>query len=470
VEWAIASHSMKWIKTIRVRFALWVTALILAFLAMFGAGVYYTFSRSLYGTIDDALLLSAQQILASFSEEDGSLEFPLPEENPPHLMEFQAFTQRGLTLTILSSQGEVLEAVGPQVLEPLPIPRSAAQPVFQTIAEANEADRMRVYTLPVIESGHILGWIQTVQSLREAEQSLARLRTVLLIGGGLLSLLAGFAGYFLAARALIPIDKITHAAHRISTEDLSARLNLPDNGDEVSRLANTFDEMLARIESGFARERQFTADASHELRTPLTVMQTILSYIREKERPAKEYRQALDDLAEETDRLQGLVEDLLQLARGERGLELNREPVELATLLADVADSLRPLAENKGLTLTCLLPPSLVISGDMDLLIRLVVNLLDNAIKYSQRGSITLAAEEKAEWAVIMADDTGIGIPREHLPHIFERFYTVDASRSSNGNGLGLSIARQIVEAHRGRIDVQSEVNQGTKFTVRLPK
>ena len=461
---------MKWIKTIRVRFALWATALILAFLATFGAGVYFTFSRSLYGTVDDALVLSAQQVLASISEDDGRYEMPLPDANAPHLAEFQAFTQRGQTLIILASDGKVLEAVGPYGLEPLPVAESLSQPAFQTIAEANEVDRIRVYTLPVIESGQVLGWVQTVQSLGGAEESLDRLRTVLLIGVGLLSLLAGFAGYFLAARALSPIDKITNTARRISTEDLSARLSLPDNGDEISRLANTFDEMLARIESGFDRERQFTADASHELRTPLTAMQTILSFIRERERPAKEYRQALDDLAEETDRLQGLVEDLLQLARGERGLELNREKIDLAILLGDVADSLRPLAENKRLTLTCNLPPSLVISGDMDLLIRLIVNLLDNAIKYTEHGSITVSAEEKSESALIKVDDTGIGIPTRHLPHIFERFYTVDASRSSNGTGLGLSIARQIVEAHNGRIEVQSETDRGTRFVVHLPK
>jgi heavy metal sensor kinase len=291
-----------------------------------------------------------------------------------------------------------------------------------------------------------------------------------LIGTSLLSLLAGFAGYFLAARALTPIDKITNTARRISTEDLSARLHLPENGDEVSRLANTFDEMLQRIESGFAREHQFTADASHELRTPLTAMQTILNFVREKERTTMEYRQALDDLAEETDRLQGLVEDLLQLARGERGLELNRETIDLATLLNDVADSLRPLAENKGLALNCHLPSSLVISADMDLLIRLIVNLLDNAIKYTERGSITLTAELKDPWAVIRVSDTGIGIPPKHLPHIFERFYTVETSRSSSGTGLGLSIARQIVEAHGGRLEVQSEASSGTTFTVRLPK
>jgi heavy metal sensor kinase len=461
---------MKWIKTIRVRFALWATALILAFLATFGAGVYFTFSRSLYGTVDDALVLSAQQVLASLSEDDGSLEMPRPDASAPHLAEFNAFTQRGLTLMLLSSTGGILEAIGPRAGEPLPIPQSLSQPAFQTLAEANEVDRIRVYVLPVMESGKVLGWVQSMQSLGAAEESLDRLRTVLLIGIGLLSLVAGFAGYFLAARALTPIDQITNAARRISTEDLSARLNLPDHGDEVSRLANTFDEMLARIESGFARERQFTADASHELRTPLTAMQTILSVVREKDRPARDYRQALDDLAEETDRLQGLVEDLLQLARGERGLELNRETIELAALLEDVADSLRPLAENKGLTLTCKLPASLIVSGDVDLLIRLIVNLLDNAIKYTERGTITLSAKETESYALIEVEDTGIGIPPEHLPHIFDRFYTVDISRSSNGTGLGLSIARQIVEAHGGRLEVQSEVNRGTRFTVRLPK
>jgi heavy metal sensor kinase len=461
---------MKWIKTIRVRFALWTTALILAFLAALGAGVYFTFSRSLYGTVDDELVLSAQQVLASLSEDDGGFEMPVPDANAPHLAEFNAFTQRGLTLIIFSSNGKILEAVGPHGSEPLPVSQSLAQPEFDTIAEANEVDRIRVYTLPVTDGGQVLGWIQSMQSLGGAEESLDRLRTVLLIGTSLLSLLAGFAGYFLAARALTPIDKITNTARRISTEDLSARLNLPDNGDEVSRLANTFDEMLQRIESGFAREHQFTADASHELRTPLTAMQTILNFIREKERTTPEYRQALDDLAEEADRLQGLVEDLLQLARGEKSLELHRERIDLAMLLNDVAESLRSLAENKGLRLNCHLPPSLILSGDMDLLIRLIVNLLDNAIKYTERGSITLAAEEKEAWAVIEVADTGIGIPPGHLPHIFERFYTVESSRSSSGTGLGLAIARQIVEAHGGRIEVQSEARSGTTFTVRLPK
>ena len=461
---------MKLIRTLRARLALSVTALILAFLAAFGGGIYFTFSRSLYTEVDDTLSLSAEQVLASLFEDNNTIQMLTPDPNATHLAEFNAFTQRGVTLIVFSSEGEIMEAAGPYSQEPPHVTQSSLQPSFQTISETQQNDRIRVYTMPILEAEHVLGWIQSMQNLGSTEETLDRLRTMLLVGTGLLSLLAGFAGYFLAGRALTPIDEITDTARRISTEDLSARLDLPDTGDEVSRLANTFDQMLARIESGFARERQFTSDASHELRTPLTAMKTILNVMREGERPAHEYREALDDLAEETDRLQGLVESLLQLARGEKGLKLQREEIDLSLLLADVADSLRPLADNKHLALTYDLPPSLVISGDTDQLIRLIVNLLDNAIKYTEQGTITLSAQERDEYAVIEVADTGIGIPPEHVPHIFKRLYTVDPARSSGGAGLGLSIAKQIVHAHRGRIEVQSEAGNGTRFMVYLPK
>jgi heavy metal sensor kinase len=461
---------MKLIRTLRARFALSLTALILAFLATFGGGIYFTFSRSEYSEVEDTLSLSAEQVLASLHEDNGSVQMLTQDPNATHLAEFNAFTQRGVTLIVLSSDGEILEALGPYRDAPVPVSEVRSQPVFQTLRETDQHDPIRVYILPILEGGHVLGWIQSMQSLGGAEEVLDRLRTVLLTGIGVLSLLAGFAGYFLAGRALAPINEITDTARRISTEDLTARLDLPDTGDEVSRLANTFDEMLARIESGFARERQFTSDASHELRTPLTAMKTILNVMRDGERPTQEYREALDDLAEETDRLQGLVENLLQLARGEKGLKLHKEEFDLSLLLADVADSLRPLADNKQLTLTCNLPPSLVISGDTDQLIRLIVNLLDNAIKYTEQGTVTVSARASEGNAIIEVADTGIGISREHLPHIFKRLYTVDPARSSGGAGLGLSIARQIVQAHGGRIKVQSDVGNGTKFTVSLPK
>lgn len=453
---------MNRLKTLRVRFAIWVTLLILAFLGIFGFGIHFSLSRTLYATVDDALLLSAEQLRTSLNPQSLSLDVS-PDT-------FASFTQRGVKLLVLAQDGASLQAIGASNQDPFP-----AKSGFQSIPETNEVDRIRVYTLPVIMNGQTVGWVQTLQSLGGVEESLDQLRTLLILGSAILSLLAGFAGYFLAARALAPIDQITHTAHRISTEDLSARLNLPDTGDEVSRLANTFDEMLERIESGFARERQFTANASHELRTPLTAMQTILQFTRERERSISDYRQALDDLAEETNRLQGLVEALLDLARNEGRVDIQLEEIDLSLLLADVADSLRPLADQKRIALETDLPPSLVISADPDQLIRSIVNLLDNAIKYTEQGSVNLSARQEGDYALIEVADTGIGIPAEHLPHIFERFYRVEPSRSTSGVGLGLAIAEQIVRCHGGRLEVQSQTypqedaGGGTRFTVHLP-
>jgi signal transduction histidine kinase len=282
---------------------------------------------------------------------------------------------------------------------------------------------------------------------------------------------AALGGYFLSARALEPINHITQTALRIADGyDLSARLNLPDTGDEVSRLAATFDAMLARLNDSFHRERQFTADASHELRTPLAAMQAILGVVREGERPAGEYRQALDDLAEETSRLRSLTEDLLHLARGENHSTITQEHVLLSDLLNDVADSLRPLAESKGLALHCQIQEGLTITGDTDALVRLFVNLLDNAIQYTNRGSITLTAHLETSGMDVEVTDTGIGISSEHLPHIFDRFYRVDPARSSRGARLGLAIASQIALAHGGRLAVHSVPDIGSTFTIHFPQ
>lgn len=458
---------MKWIKTIRIRFALWATVLILAILAAFGSFVYFNLSLSLHSAVDESLFLSASQTAATLNVDNGQIT--PPEAITPDETGAQAFTERGLTLVVLAKDGTILQAAGPLQAVPVAINSDNTQAELRTNPAVGNEDPTRVYILPVLDNGKIVGWVQALQSLGSVQDSLNSLLTALLFGGGLLGLFAGFAGYFLAARALAPIDGITNAARRISTADLSARLNFPDTGDEVSRLATTFDEMLARLESGFQRERQFTADASHELRTPLAAMQAILSVVREGKRPVAEYRQALDDLAEETDRMRMLVGDLLKLARGENGLKLQLETVNLSTLLSDVADSLRPLASAKNLALNCALPSGLVTRGDTDQLIRLFVNLIDNAIKYTEKGVITVSAEQTGHNIRVSFADTGIGIPPEHLDHIFERFYRVETARSTGGAGLGLAIAQQIVRAHSGEIAVESRPNVGTKFTIQLP-
>jgi len=457
--------------TLRVRFALWVAGLLLGVLAAFGTFVYLSLKQGLEASIDDSLRLSASQAIASINVENSQIDFSdtLPENDPTLNLR-----ERGLTLRILDPAGQVLQAFGPYRALPVETSSLAAvqggQPGFVTLSDPLEGDPVRVYTAPIVENNRLVGVLQVAQSLDGVGETLDRLLSALLLGGPLLVLSAAFGGYLLAARALAPIDHITRTARRISAEDLSARLNLPATGDEVGRLTATFDEMLARLDDSFRRERRFTADASHELRTPLAAMQTILGVVRERRRRPQEYEQALADLAEETDRLRALTEELLYLARGDADQPAIRETVDLSILLRDVADSLCPLAEAKGLTLTCNVPAGLTLPGDSDALIRLFVNLLDNAVKYTERGRIDVAARADTDGLHVSVADTGIGIPPEHLSHIFERFYRVDQSRSGRGVGLGLAIALETARAHGGTLEVDSSPGVGTTFTVFLPR
>ena len=456
--------TVKWPKTLRARFALWIAGLFLAVLTVFGAYVYASLARGLSAALDDSLSLNASQVVAGLNIDNGQLILPDSLSEAPENADLRA---RGLMVRLLTPQGQILQSFGPYGALPVSL---TSTPTFATLVDPASGTNVRVYAAPVEDNNRLIAIVQVAQSLAEVQATLRRLLTTLLVSVPLLVAVAGLSGYLLAARALAPIDGITRTARRISAEDLSARLGLPASDDEVGRLAETFDAMLARLDDSFQRERQFTTDASHELRTPLTAMQAILGVIREKRRAPEEYEQALADLAEETDRLQTLTENLLRLARGETRSLVAHAPVDLAALLRDVTDSLRPLAEAKALTLVCDVPDTLPLTGDSDDLIRLFVNLLDNAVKYMERGGITVSAVPRPDHRLsIRVADTGIGIPAEQLPFIFDRFYRADSSRASPGTGLGLPIALEITRAHSGTIEVASQRGKGTTCVVLLP-
>jgi heavy metal sensor kinase len=455
---------MKRIKTLRVRFALWTSGLFLLILTVFSAYVYGNMARGLYASVDDSLALNAAQVVGALNINNSQLILPDSFIETPDNGDLQT---RGFTVRILSPQQEILQAFGPY--QALPFPTAKNAPSFITYVDKASNDSVRVYTTPVEDNNHLVAYVQVAQSLESTGDTIQRLLTTLLVSVPILVLVAGLSGYFLASRALAPIDEITRTARHISAQDLSARLNMPALDDEVGRLAQTFDEMLVRLDDSFQRERQFTNDASHELRTPLAAMQAILGVIREKRRAPEEYEQALHDLNEEADRLRTLVENLMHLARGEKRSNNLHEIINLSTLISDVADSLRPLAEAKNLTLACEIPENLTVLGDSDELIRLFVNLLDNGIKYTERGQITINASRSGKDIVVKVADTGIGIRPEHLPYIFDRFYRVEEARTMRGAGLGLAIAKEIVHAHHGEIEVQSKIGQGTIFVLCLP-
>ncbi|MBI3737578.1 MAG: HAMP domain-containing protein [Chloroflexi bacterium] len=454
------------LNSLRFRFALWVGGFLLVSLLLFGAYVYASMSRNINAAVDDALRLSATQSMGTLNVGNGRiiLADSLPENNE----DMGTLRARGFTVRFLDANGALLGGFGANWDRPLSVKPGAQASFSTTVNESGEANT-RVFTLPVMDNNQIVGYVQTSQSLESVQQTLEQLQLSLLLGIPFLTLLAALGGYFLAGRALKPVDEITNTARRISAEDLSARLNLPDSGDELGRLASTFDEMLARLDNSFRRERQFTSDASHELRTPLAAMQTIIGVTRSRKRTSAEYEKALDDLGEETNRLRSLTEDLLMLARGEQPITAQRERVDLSALLEDVAESLTPLAEAKGLSMECRVQPNLTVRGNRDGLIRLFVNLVDNAIKFTELGSVTVSTQVEAGAIRISVSDTGRGISPEHLDHIFDRFYRADTSRTQTGAGLGLAIARQIVLAHKGEITVTGKVGEGTRITVSLP-
>jgi signal transduction histidine kinase len=293
----------------------------------------------------------------------------------------------------------------------------------------------------------------------------------MLAAGVVVGLVLMLAGWWVVHLGLRPIRDVTEVADAITRGDRDRRVAVETSGTEAAHLARAFNVMLDEHAASEDQLRQFVADASHELRTPLAAIQTILSSTLARQRAPAEYEQVLADLGQETERLRTLVEGLLHLAHSDAARPVAMDIVNLSNLLVDVTDSLRPLAEEKGLALTADISDNLSVSGDGDDLIRLFVNLLDNAIKYTQHGQINVAAGPQPNGCVqVSIADTGIGIDAAHLPHIFDRFYQVDQARATSGAGLGLAIALSIAQAHGGTIGVESKIGQGTVVTVQLAK
>jgi len=279
-------------------------------------------------------------------------------------------------------------------------------------------------------------------------------------------------GWWLATRAIRPIEDISATATKIAAGDLSQRINATDTENELGRLAGVLNSTFARLEAAFSHQARFTSDASHELRTPISVVLTQTQGALSRERSAAEYRDALEVCQRAAQRMRKLTESLLELARLDAGQEpFKRQPFELSRVTAEAVELVRPLAAERGIRISCELP---VVScpGDPDRIGQVVTNLLTNAIQFNRPGGeVRVSARADNGSAALAVSDTGEGIPAEDLPHIFERFYRVDKSRSGaqGRNGLGLAISKAIADAHGGIIEVSSQPGVGSTFTLKLP-
>jgi len=451
---------------IRVRLTLWYIFLMALTFALAGGYLLFRFQYSLVKSVDSTLELAVSQNLSTLEDEGERLAFDQGETNPGSQLDDSNFALR-----LLSANGEVLDKMGSMQDEQHWGPTKNG---FSTQVSPHDDENWRVYTQSILNpDGRIRGWIQAAHSLETITDSLQDFRDQLFWLVPLILLLAGFGGYFLAGRMLQPIDHITRTAAEIEANDLSQQINYLGPKDEIGRLAQTFDRMLERLKMAFERERRFTGDAAHELRTPLTVLKGQIEVTLSRTRSKREYQETLHDLSAHVERLIRLSNALLFLSRSDQK-QISWEPasLDLAELLNVILEQIQPLADEKSLALTTEIPDNLSIYGDTDHLIRLFLNLLDNAVKYTPPGEqVSLQAAHTLSGVQVVIHNGGPGIPSEHLPHLFDRFYRVGSDRSSQtgGSGLGLAIAREIVHMHGGTIKVETQPGLGNSFTVILP-
>jgi heavy metal sensor kinase len=457
------------LKTIRARLTLWYVVLLALILIGFSGALYFTLARALYQQTDDSLAQNAHDLVDGLRIKNDQFDYPGGEND---ITDLDAVRAQGYLIRILDADGKILSTNSTYV--PLPVAPDAlavahsGRPQFQTISVDDEA--YRLYTMPVQDNQQVVGALQVAQVSGTVEATLHKLTFALVVIVPLSLALATFAGMWFARRALLPIDQITRTAQRIGAQDLSQRLNLNLPNDEVGRLARTFDAMLVRLDDAFRREREFTANASHELRTPLTVMRGEIDVVLQRPRERAEYERVLRELGADVERLSRMAEDLLMLARADaHQIAVTCEEINAAQLLQAVADELRPLAEAQQIALDVHADPALQFWGDEPKMLRVLFNLVDNALKFSAPDTrVLLTAVPTGDAISLCVSDQGSGIAADALPHIFDRFYR-GTNGDARGAGLGLAIARALVQAQGGHISGESELGHGTTFTVELP-
>lgn len=461
---------------IRLRLTLWYLLLMGMTFTAFSVYLILRFQNSLQDTVDSSLQITVSKTIAALDQEDfvetGKLTFD-------HIGAQSQWEPSDFAMRLVSNQGETWDTYGAHQSGP---EWGAIIEGFSTLIGLAESPDWRVFRQPILDStGQVIGWLEAARSLETVDKTMDGLTSQLLLGIPLILLLAGLGGYFLANRALSPVDQIAHTAQSINLQDLSKRIHYQGAMDEVGRLAQTFDRMLARLQDSFEREQRFTSDAAHELRTPLTVLKGQIEVTLSRTRSSTEYENKLRELSEQVERLIRLSSALLFLSRSDQNqIAFNPAPVNLTELLGVLIEQLQPLADERNLKVSLQLVDDLVVRGDNDHLIRLFMNLLENALKYTPaEGQVQIfvgwarvePGRNEAVGVRVTIHNSGDGIPSEHIPHLFERFYRVDEARSSQtgGNGLGLAIAYEIVRMHGGKIDVESAPGEGVTLSVHLP-
>lgn len=472
--------------SVRVRLTLWYTGLLALFLVLLSLITYFIFWRSTLQRTDINLAELSEAFLSTVQAEmldshgPEAVKLATQEAIVEHRFRDHVFAvldpKGGLLTSSQDLPNEVVPAglLSSEAFQKLLSDSGNAQRLFENVKSGRSGYRGFVRKFPLRGQTYTL---VILQSLHAQNEMLEEVRATFAWVIPIAIILASLGGYFLARKSLAPVMAMSSQAGRIGAENLHERLPIQNAKDELGRLAASFNELLERVDQSFERQRRFMSDASHELRTPAAILRGESEVaLSRTERSAEEYRESLAVLHAEAQRLTQIVEDLFTLTRADAGqYPLSPKDFYLDELVADCTHAARSLALAKQITLTCEVPEELPIRGDEALLRRMILNLLDNAIKYTPAGGrVNVSCERSGDEYALNVTDSGSGIPEELHQRVFERFFRADKARTRSekdggGAGLGLSIARWIAEAHHGRLVLARSDSSGSTFTALLP-
>jgi signal transduction histidine kinase len=466
--------------SIRLRLTLLYSAILALTLIVFGVTLYSIQARDSLNLLQRDLALSSGRLTDAALRIAASPPPVLGQPEPPPPRPFDEFTgeqafqelREREIVRVLDAAGNLMASPFGRVEDALPLSAEglAAVQEGEEVWESStvSGENMLIYSRPIVREGETVFIVQVARSQAERDRNLRTLATTLGVAGILTIVMAFGVGWALSGLSLGPIDRITQTARAIGDErDFTRRVAYEGPPDEVGQLANTFNQMLARLQDAYEKvehalvmQRQFVADVSHELRTPLTTLRGNLALLRrDPPAPPEEQTDILDDMVEESDRLIRLVHDLLLLARADTERKLAREPVAVQPVLEEAVRQARFLDEERHITLET--TPALWLLGDRDALKQLALILLDNALKHSG-GNVAIRASRQGAQVEISVQDQGPGIPPEKLAHIFDRFYRGDQAPKAPGFGLGLPIAKALTEGMGGVIAIDSAPGGGS--------
>ncbi|HUQ08790.1 MAG TPA: ATP-binding protein [Steroidobacteraceae bacterium] len=457
-------------RSFKARLAIWYAATLCIVLAAFAAIAYETVEHRLAAELDRQLRIDFDIVEAQLAVDDkGAIKWPVRGAHGD-----DGYARLFAWFEVWSEEGQLRMRHWPipedAIHSPLRRPTAHALKFYDQEIESNLPARIMERPARIQGQGVIVRVIRDASDMR---QTLAQILEVFAIALPLAAAIAAFGGYWLARRALVPVARMSAEARKITSESLGARLPVANRHDEIGQLATVFNETLARLNASFTELKRFSADASHELRTPLTALRAVGESALQEDGDARQLKEAISSMLEEANRLTELTDALLMLARLEAGASVQFEAVDLSTLITSVRDTLAVVADSKRQQLTVhALPERISTTGNAALLRHAFLNIMHNAIRHSPAESrIDVRTEIQSARAFIDISDEGPGIARELRGRVFDRFFRVDAARSreTGGHGLGLAIARSIVERHQGTIRILEKSAHGATFRIELP-